>query len=143
MKFECQESCGGKCCKPGWSGSHFIFLTDADIVRIEQFTGLHRNQFSKVGEFEWTRFATEKVTARFMGQCPFLQDGSCDIYEARPTQCRTFPYWPENMSDEKWKALSAECPGIGKGPLDQDPLEVQLKLAEQRRADGKYGETKV
>lgn len=38
-------------------------------------------------------------------QCVFLsEDGSsCTIYESRPVQCRTYPYWPRLMSSkEEW-----------------------------------------
>ena len=33
-------------------------------------------------------------------------------------QCRTWPFWKENMNTKKWnKELINLCPGIGKGRL--------------------------
>jgi Fe-S-cluster containining protein len=29
--------------------------------------------------------------------CAFLDGARCTVYEARPTQCRTFPFWKENL----------------------------------------------
>jgi len=47
--------------------------------------------------------------------CIFWQDG-CSIYQARPLQCRTFPFWESTLSSpEAWKNLT--CPGTGKGTL--------------------------
>ena len=48
--------------------------------------------------------------------CQFLKDNRCTIYEARPMQCRTWPFWPEHMSARKWaKEVGSYCPGVGKG----------------------------
>jgi len=45
--------------------------------------------------------------------CVFLKGNSCEIYEARPKQCRTFPWWPENLTtEESWKLAAKDCEGI-------------------------------
>lgn len=124
MKFQCQESCGGKCCKTGWAGRNFIYLTEQDAERIEQATGLKRDEFSRVGKFDWTRFSKTPVTVRYLTDCRFFDNGKCSIYEARPTQCRTYPNWPE-LQD---KDLSAECPGVGEGfEIGNGLLEEQIE----------------
>ena len=47
--------------------------------------------------------------------CIFWENG-CIVYENRPIQCRSFPFWESSLrSAESWKALS--CPGIGSGTL--------------------------
>jgi Fe-S-cluster containining protein len=49
----------------------------------------------------------------------------CSIYEDRPTQCRTWPFWPENIRTSRdWNAARRRtpCPGMGQGrivPLEQ------------------------
>ena len=38
------------------------------------------------------------------------------MYPVRPKQCRTFPFWPENVrSRRNWLDLGKECPGVGTG----------------------------
>jgi uncharacterized protein len=46
--------------------------------------------------------------------CVFLQDCRCRVYEVRPRQCKTFPWWKENLNSEKsWEEASKHCEGIG------------------------------
>jgi Fe-S-cluster containining protein len=47
--------------------------------------------------------------------CIFWNNG-CSVYEARPLQCRTFPFWKSVLaSPDIWEGL--DCPGAGKGTL--------------------------
>ena len=50
--------------------------------------------------------------------CIFYGEKGCTIYEARPTQCRTFPFWKANLKSRyRWKLIEEECEGIGQGRL--------------------------
>lgn len=51
------------------------------------------------------------------GDCIFWQEGAgCTVYDTRPTQCRTFPFWTENVhSRQAWLRLAERCPGVGGG----------------------------
>ncbi len=55
----------------------------------------------------------------------------CKVYQARPVQCRTFPWWPENLRTEAaWKRLGKSCEGIGRG--DFVPVErIRIQRDEQ------------
>lgn len=134
MKFECQESCGGKCCKPSWDGkAGFVFLTSDDLARLSNFLKKPFKTFAQKAMFSSTRFTKKKSLQWFLKdgerQCRFLTEGRCSVYEARPTQCKTFPFWPENMATESNNDLKEYCPGVGKG------TEVHSLLAEQVEAD--------
>lgn len=66
------------------------------------------------------RFALiEKKNPNGDFDCIFLKGKRCEVYQARPTQCRTYPWWPENLnSKESWKIAAQECEGIN----DEAPL---------------------
>ena len=48
--------------------------------------------------------------------CVMLGEKGCTVYEVRPIQCRTFPFWDENLYSRRgWKSAAESCPGMGKG----------------------------
>lgn len=58
--------------------------------------------------------------------CVFLDRTSvpgkavCSMYTCRPTQCRTWPFWSENLtSPETWDAVkrNTPCPGMDRGRI--------------------------
>jgi len=51
------------------------------------------------------------------GDCIFWdKQAGCTVYPARPVQCQTWPFWPENVeSPEVWEQVCQVCPGSGKG----------------------------
>jgi Fe-S-cluster containining protein len=54
--------------------------------------------------------------------CIFLRSfggtRQCAIYSVRPAQCRSWPFWPENLSSpEAWNRAALRCPGINRGRL--------------------------
>ena len=51
------------------------------------------------------------------GDCIFLRNGSCSIYEARPLICRFYPFQLQNRENDRYVfRYTEECPGLGKGP---------------------------
>jgi len=134
MRFQCQESCGGRCCK-GPEG--FVFLTIDDIERLEKALGRPRDTFAKIGVFDSVFFTDQKnVRAWYLNsagkQCQFLVNGKCSVYPARPMQCRTYPFWPTLKDKKAWHAEKAKCPGIDKGPHRDD---AQVLMVDQKRAE--------
>lgn len=74
---------------------------------------------------------TERLTA-FGHDCIFLDRTTvpgravCGVYEDRPKQCRTWPFWKRNLTDERaWDRAAATCPGMNTGPL-RSAREVRL-----------------
>lgn len=139
MKFECQESCGGQCCKIPKGKTMFVYLTMADRLRLATFLKQPVSQFAQKASFFFTRFSRAgiywflKIKAG-SDQCPFLFNGKCRVYEARPDQCRTWPFWPENLKKETEEHFIKACPGIGVGP----EYDMEKEIQEQARTDGLY-----
>lgn len=69
-------------------------------------------------------------------ECQFLDaKNRCSVYEGRPTQCRTWPFWPENMNAKTWKnEVATFCPGVGKGKV-RDVKDIKAQLAYQKEAE--------
>lgn len=112
IRFECQGS--GKCCITR-SGYSFVYLSFNDRKRIAAHFGISTRQFT--GQY------AQKTDGLYHlkdpeGDCPFFSNNRCDIYESRPQQCRTWPFWPENMKKIVWEnEIVPSCPGIGTGKL--------------------------
>lgn len=126
VRFACQGS--GRCCVSrgayGW-----VYLTLVDRQRLAQALGIPTRQFTR----EYCAKTDGLFHLRDDGpDCRFLVDRRCSVYEARPTQCRTWPFWPENMSAKAWTAIAAECPGVGKGRVV--PVEEIHRLLREQRA---------
>lgn len=125
VRFACQGS--GKCCVSR-GGYGYVYLTLEDRRRLARALGLGTAQFTR----RYCAKTDGYVHLRETGpDCVFLEGKRCGVYEARPTQCRTWPFWPENMSARAWTAIAAYCPGVGKGRTV--PRErIEQILAEQR-----------
>ncbi len=109
LRFTCTEC--GQCCtgEPG-----YVYVTDEEIAAIARLLDVPEDEFRARA----TRPAPggTSLKERANGDCIFLRGTRCLVYEARPTQCRTYPFWPANLaSAEAWNAAAADCPGIGEG----------------------------
>lgn len=53
------------------------------------------------------------------GRCVFFESGhGCRVYEVRPRQCRTWPFWARIVATPAaWARESADCPGMGQGEV--------------------------
>jgi Fe-S-cluster containining protein len=88
-----------------------------EIAALAEFRGESIEQFS-------SRFV-RKVGKRYSlverpgGDCIFWDaKAGCTVYPARPVQCQTWPFWPENVeSPEQWEHITQICPGSGHGRL--------------------------
>lgn len=103
-------SCGGRCCV-GESG--YIFLTLKEAESIATFLGVGFEDFvlryvKKVGY----RFSLIEKPYEDGFACVFFDTTKkqCGIYEKRPAQCRSFPFW--EGAKEQFAELCALCPGI-------------------------------
>jgi hypothetical protein len=102
--FACTR-CGRCCLEPG-----YVFFTHAERKKAAKELGISALEFCR--RHGGGESGTEiRVTRR--RKCPFLGENGCVIYTARPTQCRTFPYWREiTCSPRSWNETARRCPGM-------------------------------
>lgn len=118
------ESCGGKCCT-GESG--YVFVTYDELLLIAKFLNLDIAELiskycKKVGyRYSLIEKLNEDATNAESSldlACIFFDtiNKNCSIYQVRPKQCKTFPFWEAHKSDklnnENLKKLQQECKGI-------------------------------
>lgn len=122
ISFAC-TACG-KCCTSG--GSTKVFVNRREIQNIAHNVGLEEDLFV-------TKYVDERLddSGRVLkslkkhstkSQCTFLSGKKCTIYKDRPTQCRTYPYWPHIMiGSAEWKGEARGCEGIQLDALSNAP----------------------
>ena len=126
LKFECKPDCGA-CCTNHDEYS-YVYLLGGDLARLAAHL--------KLSKRECARLYTETEDGeRFLKMddpaCPFLEGSRCGVYEGRPSQCRTFPFWEETLeSKARWQGLNSFCPGIDKGKVHS--LHVIQKALDDR-----------
>jgi len=126
IKFKCQGS--ANCCIS--RGSYgYVFLSKKDIIRLANFFNLSFEVFKKK-YCQKTDGYIHLKEIRKNGECIYLKNKKCKVYKARPTQCRTWPFWPENMNAKSWdKEVVSFCPGIGKGnKIKKEKIEEFIKI---------------
>ena len=69
--------------------------------------------------------------------CIYLsEDKKCSVYESRPAQCKSYPFWPENLRSERsWKRTIEECPGLySEDAISIDGDTIKAKMLVDREA---------
>lgn len=123
IQFECQGS--ANCCvSRGEYG--FVYLSKADIKRLSEFMGLKTLNFIKL-YCDKTEELIHLKEINTNGDCQFLLNKKCSVYAGRPIQCRTWPFWEENMNAKTWSnVISKNCPGVGKGKIFKKKEIIKL-----------------
>lgn len=113
LRFECTQC--GACCsgEPG-----YVWVSETEIEALAQHLGLELDVFQR-------RFIREVGSGKSLieypgGDCILLDPvtRNCTVYEARPVQCRTWPFWDSNLTKRKnWRETCEVCPGAGEGQL--------------------------
>jgi len=103
-------TCEGRCCT-GESG--YIFVTKTEIQKIAAILNLSVNEFGV--KYLYKKAYKYSIKENKVGnsyECVFYDSATngCKIYEERPLQCRTFPFWDYYKS--RVDELKEECPGI-------------------------------
>jgi hypothetical protein len=127
LAFECQAC--GRCCAGPEEG--YVWANDEEILRMAKHLNMSEKNFCK----EYVRKVGRRqslVEQKKSHDCVFLKDGKCTIYEVRPTQCRTWPFWTSNIaSPADWSLAGMRCVGINRGKLFT-PEEIQNRAYNTR-----------
>ncbi|MCC6950245.1 MAG: YkgJ family cysteine cluster protein [Phycisphaerales bacterium] len=119
MRFRC-TMCGSCCSGP----EGYVVVSEAEIDAMAAAIGVESGEFV----FRYTHLTSRGRSLRDVQtarghDCVFLDRTSspgralCRAYQARPAQCRTWPFWPSILaSEDSWRRAKAVCPGMGKGP---------------------------
>jgi Fe-S-cluster containining protein len=104
------SSCQGRCCT-GESG--YIYVSIAEIEKMARLLNLSVNDFGVKYLFKKEhKYSLKEVEHEGSYECVFYdrESNGCRIYEERPSQCISFPFWEyfKTHVDE----LKNECPGI-------------------------------
>jgi uncharacterized protein len=119
LRFRCQRC--GACCTgaPG-----YVWLRIEEATAIAARLGVETSGFLA----RYTRRALGGLSLREEadGRCVLFESGSgCRAYEARPRQCRTWPFWARIVATPAaWQREAADCPGMGQGDVT-GPEEIE------------------
>jgi len=104
-------SCGGACCI-GESG--YIWVKRDEIEDIASYLNLSLEEFAQKYLIRAkNRYSLKEYKVDGLGySCIFFDTNKrlCKIYEVRPKQCRSFPFW--DTFRENTDELIKECPGV-------------------------------
>jgi Fe-S-cluster containining protein len=121
LRFECTQ-CGNCCTGP--PGYVLFTEEEAEAMAVQLGVSLdafYREYAHRVGG----RWSLRERPADGGFDCVFLDRSRpgravCSIYKARPAQCRTWPFWPENLASPRaWREARRRtpCPGMDAGSL--------------------------
>ena len=104
------KTCSGRCCR-GFGG--YVWISAEELEKMATARGMDADSFSN----QYVRQAHGKLSLKEViinGEhlCCFFDyaERRCMIYENRPRQCRTFPFWEAYRKDPQ--ELLRECPGV-------------------------------
>lgn len=126
LKFSCKQC--SHCCRhePG-----FVYLSKNDLTKLSTWFNLDIQEFCNrycrwVDYYQGTKVLCLQEKQNF--DCIFWDNG-CKAYEARPIQCKTYPFWSFIIKDKQsWFEESKSCPGINNGQVH--PIE-EILFAEE------------
>jgi len=122
LRFSCTR-CGRCCVRPGP-----VYFAPSEIATASKLLGISPAVFRR----RYGIRPLDGVEAHDPPDgdpCVFYDPAEgCTIYEGRPVQCRTWPFWSEVVRRRRsWEKAAAECPGMNRGRL-HSPEEIREAL---------------
>ncbi len=117
LRFTCTQ-CGNCCTGP----PGYVWFDEDEVramagaLRMEVRSFLRR--FAHKVNGYWS---LNEIRNGSLYDCVFLERDDqgralCRVYETRPRQCRTWPFWPENLETPKdYQRAAVHCPGMARG----------------------------
>jgi Fe-S-cluster containining protein len=127
MGFKCMKC--ARCCMSEF-GDNTVIVSPSQIRKICKRSGLMRDDIviptpsddrdenGSIHTFEWV--------LKKKGDCIFLKEKLCEIYECRPFICKTYPFY---MLDGKLEVC--ECMGLGGNINESESLELAGLIKER------------
>lgn len=121
LRFDCTRC--GNCCTgaPGHT-----WVSEGEIDALARRIGVDRETFIATYCKRVWRQGRQLVSLieKKNNDCIFWARGvGCTVYEDRPRQCRTWPFWRPLLADRaSWDDAARGCPGMDRGtlhPLDE------------------------
>jgi uncharacterized protein len=139
LQFTCTQC--GNCCS---GGPGFVWISRPEITKLADFLKISRKELvgkycRKVGR----QLALKEIKHPRHGgyDCIFIKEipadtssgegkvvhskRICSVYEARPLQCRTWPFWEGNLASPRaWQRAARTCLGMNRGKtFDREKIE--------------------
>jgi Fe-S-cluster containining protein len=120
LRFRC-TMCGNCCTGP----EGYVHLADDEVAALAARFNISPADFLRdyTRETVFGRSLNERSTPHGL-DCIFLDRDKipgkavCGVYEDRPEQCRTWPFWPSIINSRRtWEQTKRTCPGIDQGQL--------------------------
>jgi Fe-S-cluster containining protein len=131
LQFGC-KACG-RCCG---GGPGYVWITQEEIDRMAKRLGLSTLLFEQA--FVWTVRGRKRSLKEYPnGDCVLLDEKTrgCKVYDERPIQCRTWPFWSQNIdTPNSWKTTAKFCPGCNSGKF-----YTLAEIEKQRNSNGEWG----
>jgi uncharacterized protein len=137
LQFRCIHPECSQCCS-GSRGPGYVWVSHDEMQDLAAHLGLAFEKFTR----KYIRLVDGRysLTERANQDCIFLLDGRCLVYDKRPTQCRTYPFWPETLtSPQRWQREAAQCPGIDVDETLVPGPEIERQLAQDAASRAKCG----
>ncbi|MBI2920005.1 MAG: YkgJ family cysteine cluster protein [Planctomycetes bacterium] len=136
VEFRCLGPECGECCS-GKHGPGAVWVDPAEMQAIAEALRMPFETFtSKFVRLVDGRYSlVEKPNF----DCAFYEAGKgCTVYNARPRQCRTFPFWGRILrSRRSWEESGRCCPGINEPGAVVPAEEIRNYLAGKAGEEGR------
>ncbi len=135
VRFRCLGTGCGDCCS-GKQGPGVVWLGYEELERLARHLSLTRQELRRRYLRRLNGDTCLRERANF--DCIFYQPGrGCSIYDVRPLQCRTYPFWGRILASRvTWEIEAESCPGIGYDDTRVSGEEVHRRLALDARRRG-------